>query len=224
MAAAGCRLYRHIRDMAFMGFAAVISHWREIHANFRIAREAILTEQPDILVLIDYPSFNLRMAKFCRRHLPQTKIYYYIPPKVWAWKRRRIHSIARLCDEVLGIFPFEPAFYAQYGYCLNTLHTYTFEGSAGFAKMQGIMAAFRTGLTAIGPKKVLKTLDYAEGLDGLPKSDVLKFLLDDNCSVVVRPSGTEPKMKAYISISAAGRAEAEQIEASVAAALEAFFA
>ena len=116
MAAAGCRLYRHIRDMAFMGFAAVISHWREIHANFRIAREAILTEQPDILVLIDYPSFNLRMAKFCRRHLLQTKIYYYIPPKVWAWKRRRIHSIARLCDEVLGIFPFEPAFYAQYGY------------------------------------------------------------------------------------------------------------
>lgn len=114
--------------------------------------------------------------------------------------------------------------YAQYGYCLNTLHSYTFEGSAGFAKMQSIMAAFRAGLTAIGPKKVLRTLDYGEGLDGLPKSDVLKFLLADNCSVVVRPSGTEPKMKAYISISAADRGEAEQIEALVAAALEAFFA
>ena len=116
MEAAGCRLYQHIRHMAFMGFAAVISHWRDIRTNFRIAQQTLLEEKPDVLVLIDYPSFNLRMAAFCRKHLPHTKIVYYIPPKVWAWKRRRIHSIARLCDEVLGIFPFEPEFYARYGY------------------------------------------------------------------------------------------------------------
>lgn len=116
MEASGCRLYRHIRHMAFMGFAAVLSHWRDVQDNFRIAREALLNEKPDVLILIDYPSFNLRMAAFCKQHLPQTKIIYYIPPKVWAWKRRRVHQIARLCDEVLGIFPFEPAFYAQYGY------------------------------------------------------------------------------------------------------------
>ena len=99
-----------------MGFVAVIRHRNDIRDNFRIAREALLKEQPDALILIDYPSFNLRMASFCRAHLPNTKIYYYIPPKVWAWKRRRIHQIARLCDKVLGIFPFEPAFYAKYGY------------------------------------------------------------------------------------------------------------
>lgn len=116
MEKAGCRLYQHIRHMAFMGFAAVIKHWHDVQTNFRIARQAIRTEQPDVLILIDYPSFNLRMAKFCRRHLPQTKIYYYIPPKVWAWKRRRIHAIARLCDKVLGIFPFEPNFYSRHGY------------------------------------------------------------------------------------------------------------
>lgn len=116
MAAAECRIYRHIRFMAFMGFAAVIRNWHNVRENFRIARQAILTEQPDVLILVDYPSFNLRMAQFCRKHLPQTKIIYFIPPKVWAWKRRRIHTIARLCDEVLGIFPFEPAFYARYGY------------------------------------------------------------------------------------------------------------
>lgn len=116
MEAAGCHLYRHIRHMAFMGFAAVLRHGREVKDNFRIAREALCQEKPDTLILIDYPSFNLRMASFCRKHLPQTKIVYYIPPKVWAWKRRRIHAIARLCDEVLGIFPFEPAFYAKYGY------------------------------------------------------------------------------------------------------------
>ena len=116
MAAEGCTLHRHIRHMAFMGFAAVMKHWRDVKDNFRIAKETLLQDQPDTLILIDYPSFNLRMAAFCRQHLPQTRIYYYIPPKVWAWKRRRIHKIARLCDEVLGIFPFEPAFYAKYGY------------------------------------------------------------------------------------------------------------
>ena len=116
MVTAGCRVYRHIRYMAFMGFVAVMAHWQDVKDNFRIAQEAMLSEQPDDLVLIDYPSFNLRMAAFCKQHLPQTKIYYYIPPKVWAWKKRRIHAIARLCDRVLGIFPFEPAFYAQYGY------------------------------------------------------------------------------------------------------------
>ena len=116
MAAAGCRLHQHIREMAFMGFAAVLANLGKIRRNFRIAEQALLDDQPDALILIDYPSFNLRMAKFCRAHLPNTKIYYYIPPKIWAWKRRRIHAISRLCDEVLGIFPFEPAFYAKYGY------------------------------------------------------------------------------------------------------------
>ena len=116
MVATGCRLHQHIRQMAFMGFAAVLANLSKIRRNFRIAEQALLDEQPDVLILIDYPSFNLRMAKFCRKQLPATKIIYYIPPKVWAWKRRRIHAIARLCDEVLGIFPFEPAFYAKYGY------------------------------------------------------------------------------------------------------------
>jgi len=116
MVAAGCRLHQHIRNMAFMGFAAVLANLGAVRRNFQIAEQALLDEQPDVLILIDYPSFNLRMAQFCRKHLPNTKIVYYIPPKVWAWKRRRIHAIARLCDEVLGIFPFEPAFYAKYGY------------------------------------------------------------------------------------------------------------
>ena len=116
MAAAGCHLYRHISHMAFMGFAAVLRNANQVRQNFRIAYEALRAEQPDVLILIDYPSFNLKIASFCRHHLPHTKIYYYRPPKVWAWKRWRIHTIARLCDRVLGIFPFEPDFYGRYGY------------------------------------------------------------------------------------------------------------
>lgn len=110
--------------------------------------------------------------------------------------------------------------YRQYGYCLNTLHSYTFEGSVGFAKMQTIMEAFRGGVKAFGGKQVETVLDYAQGLSGLPKSNVLKFLLEENCSLVVRPSGTEPKLKTYISVSAKNRAEAERVEAELAKAVE----
>ena len=105
--------------------------------------------------------------------------------------------------------------YKTYGYCLNTLHSYEFDGSAGFAKMQRIMEAFRSGMKAFGGRKVVKLLDYAPGLDGLPKSDVLKFLLEDNCSIVVRPSGTEPKLKTYISVSAENKESAEKIETEI---------
>lgn len=114
--------------------------------------------------------------------------------------------------------------YKTYGFCLNTLHSYEFEGAAGMAKMQDIMASFRMGIDAIGPKKVERCLDYAAGLDGLPKSDVLKFMLADHCSVVVRPSGTEPKMKAYISVSADSRDEAAEIEKELVESLKRYFA
>lgn len=109
---------------------------------------------------------------------------------------------------------------AEYGYCLNTLHSYTFEGSAGFEKMQNIMVSFRKSITEFAGKKVLKCFDYSEGIDGLPKSDVLKFFLEDNCSIVVRPSGTEPKLKAYISVSATTKEEAQVVEGKLARAVE----
>ncbi len=113
--------------------------------------------------------------------------------------------------------------YQTYGYCMNTLHSYEFDGSAGFVKMQAIMQAFRGGITEFGGKKVIKLLDYADGLDGLPKSDVLKFLLEDNCSIVVRPSGTEPKLKVYISVSARNKVEAGFIENQLVETLEKYF-
>ncbi|SFG34111.1 phospho-sugar mutase [Oribacterium sp. WCC10] len=133
--------------------------------------------------------------------------------------------------------------YRVYGYCLNTLHSYQFEGSAGFDKMQKIMQQFRAdsykaeidganqpddrpmqheaiALEKFGVKDIEKVLDYEPGLQGLPKSDVLKYLLKDHCSVVIRPSGTEPKLKAYISISAESREKAESIEKEIASQLE----
>lgn len=113
--------------------------------------------------------------------------------------------------------------YKEYGYCLNTLHSYTFEGAAGFDKMQGIMAKFRSGVKCFGDKNAETVLDYSTGLDGLPKSDVLKYLLEGNCSVVVRPSGTEPKLKAYISVSAEDQESAAESEKMLTAVLEKYF-
>ena len=105
--------------------------------------------------------------------------------------------------------------YKTYGYCLNTLHSYEFEGSAGFAKMQRIMASFRGDILSFGGKKVKTLLDYSQGLEGLPKSNVLKFMLEDNCSLVVRPSGTEPKLKVYISVTAENEEQANEIEKAI---------
>lgn len=119
--------------------------------------------------------------------------------------------------------------FAKYGYCLNTLHSYEFEGSAGFAKMQDIMKKFHESVGAglevetFGGKKINTVLDYSKGLDGLPKSDVLKYLLEGNCSVVVRPSGTEPKLKTYISVSAPTKEDAQRIEADITKELGEYF-
>lgn len=111
--------------------------------------------------------------------------------------------------------------YQTYGYCLNTLHSYEFDGSAGFAKMQRIMKTFHEEIgpgkrvDAFAGKKIEKVLDYSQGLDGLPKSDVLKYLLEGHCSAVVRPSGTEPKLKVYISVSAEDKEQAETMECTI---------
>ena len=109
--------------------------------------------------------------------------------------------------------------YQTYGYALNTLHSYEFDGSAGFTRMQNIMEAFRKDISTISDKKVLKVLDYNNGLDGLPKSNVIKFMLEGNSSVVVRPSGTEPKLKLYLSICASDKDKATIVEKEVLASL-----
>ena len=116
MRAHGCHLYVDYREMAYMGFVAVFQNLGKIKRNFQTAQQALLQEQPDVLILIDYPSFNLKIAKYCKKYLPKTKIIYYIPPKIWAWKEWRVHQIAKYANDILGIFPFEPAFYAKYGY------------------------------------------------------------------------------------------------------------
>ena len=102
--------------------------------------------------------------------------------------------------------------YEEYGYSLNTLYSYEFEGANGNEKMKKIMLKFRKNFSTLGGKRVIKVLDYSKCIEGLPKSNVIKFLLEDSSSVTVRPSGTEPKLKVYVSVSADMKKEALSTE------------
>lgn len=103
---------KHIRDLAFMGFAEVIKHLPTIMNNFKQVKEHITDFQPDALILIDYPGFNIRMAKWA--HQKGIKVIYYISPQLWAWKESRVKAIRQYVDQMLVILPFEKSFYAKH--------------------------------------------------------------------------------------------------------------
>ncbi len=114
MQAKGCSLDLHIKEMAFMGFVEVLKNLSAIRRNFQIVKQAIQDWQPDAIILIDYPGFNLRLAKWIKKL--EIPVYYYISPQVWAWKANRVHKICALSRRVLTILPFEKDFYAKYNY------------------------------------------------------------------------------------------------------------
>ncbi|MCW5921293.1 MAG: lipid-A-disaccharide synthase [Saprospiraceae bacterium] len=113
MRAAGGELVKHYRDLAFMGFLEVAKNLRTILRNIDFCKKDILAEQPDALVLIDYPGFNLRIAKWAKQQ--GLKVIYYISPQIWAWHSSRVHDIRRDVDKMLVILPFEVDFYKKYG-------------------------------------------------------------------------------------------------------------
>ena len=112
-AASGVSPTIHYRDMAFMGFSEVLRNLRKIFGNFSVARKAIDSYAPDVIVLVDYPGFNLKLASYAKsKGIP---VYYYISPKVWAWKEWRVKQLRRLVKCVLSILPFEPEYFAGKG-------------------------------------------------------------------------------------------------------------
>jgi lipid-A-disaccharide synthase len=110
----GANLVKHYRDLAFMGFLEVLGNINTIRKNFDFCRSDISDYKPDVLILIDYPGFNLRMAGYANKI--GIKIFYYISPQVWAWNQSRVHKIKRLVDKMFVILPFEKAFYEKYDY------------------------------------------------------------------------------------------------------------
>jgi lipid-A-disaccharide synthase len=110
----GAELVMHYRDIAYMGFAEVVLHMTTILRNIEKCKKDILAYSPNAIILIDYPGFNLRIARFAHKH--NFKVFYYISPQVWAWKESRVKEIKKYVDRMFVILPFEKNFYARFGY------------------------------------------------------------------------------------------------------------
>lgn len=136
----GATIVKHYRDLAFMGFAEVVLNLRTITRNLAFCKKDLLDFKPDVLILIDYPGFNLRIAEFA--HKKNIKVVYYISPQIWAWKKGRVHTIKRVVDKMLVILPFEKAFYNNYNVAvdfvghplLDALQKYPWQQEADFRK------------------------------------------------------------------------------------------
>ena len=112
MVSVGGTQVKHYRDMAYMGFVPVLLHLRTIFANMALCKKDIVAWKPDVLILVDYPGFNLNIAKYIHAHT-RIPVYYYISPKIWAWKEYRIKNIKRDVDQLFSILPFEVDFFEK---------------------------------------------------------------------------------------------------------------
>jgi lipid-A-disaccharide synthase len=108
----GVSIVKHYRDLAFMGFVEVVANLNVIIRNLNFCKKDILEFKPDVVILIDYPGFNLRIAEFLKQK--KIKNFYYISPQIWAWKQSRVHKIKRDVDKMFVILPFEKAFYKKF--------------------------------------------------------------------------------------------------------------
>lgn len=118
MSAVGGERVKHYRDLAYMGFIPVLMHLRTIFSNMSRCKHDILSWRPDALILVDYPGFNMSIAEYVNRN-SDIPIYYYISPKIWAWKEYRIKNIKRDVDELFSILPFEVEFFAGHNYKIH---------------------------------------------------------------------------------------------------------
>lgn len=150
MQAQGGTLVKHYRNMAFMGFLEVVQNIRTISKNADLCRADIIEYKPDVLILVDYSGFNLRIAKFAKR--AGIKVFYYIAPKVWAWNTKRVKKISRDVDKLFIIFPFEYEFFTKHGVDV------VYEGNPTLDAIE----------TKMGEVPSFDTFTQNNGLDGRP--------------------------------------------------------
>ena len=137
MAAVGGTCVKSYKDMAYMGFIPVLLHLRTIFRNMDYCKDDIVYWNPDVLILVDYPGFNLKIAEYIRAHtcIP---IYYYISPKIWAWKEYRIKNIKRDVDELFSILPFEVDFYRKHQYPIHYVGNPCVDAVSAFLNSQNV--------------------------------------------------------------------------------------
>ena len=204
MQAQGAVLVKHYKELAFMGFLEVVMNLKTILTNLSFCKKDVLEYKPDVLILVDYPGFNMRIAKFAKQH--NIPVYYYISPQVWAWKKNRVYDIKKYVNKLYAILPFEKDFYAQFD-CevtylghplLDAVANYKAQESTGAVqwKQEGrpLVALLPGSRAQELNKMLLKMLEVEKqfphcdfviaGVEALGKDFYDSFLKESNISVV----------------------------------------
>ena len=201
MQAVGGTLVKHYKEMAFMGFIPVLLNLRTILNNMKTCQEDIRKYQPDVVILIDYPGFNLKIAKFVKTvlHLP---VYYYISPKIWAWKQYRIKDFRRYVDRMFCILPFETEFFRKLNYSVDYVGNPSVDSVAQYKKKQVSGADTFIADEGLADKPILALLAGSrrqEIKDNLPTMLEVAAAYPDYQPVIAGAPGLEPDYyKQYI--------------------------
>lgn len=194
MKQAGGTLVKHYREMAFMGFIPVIMHLRTLLRNMRACREDIRRYRPDAVILVDYPGFNLKIARYAKTVL-RVPVHYYISPKIWAWKQYRIKAIRKYVDHLYSILPFEPAFFRRLDYEVDYVGNPSVDSVADYQTKEpvGKSAFFR--MNRLADKPILALLAGSreqEIRDNLPVMLRVAARFPEYQPVIAGAPGIEP--------------------------------
>ena len=201
MQVVGGTLVKHYREMAFMGFIPVLLNLRTILNNMKTCQEDIQKYQPDVVILIDYPGFNLKIAKFVKTvlHLP---VYYYISPKIWAWKQYRIKDFRRYVDRMFCILPFETEFFRKLDYSVDYVGNPSVDSVAQYKEKQANRSDTFMADEGLPDKPILALLAGSrrqEIKDNLPTMLEVAAAYPDYQPVIAGAPGLEPEYyKQYI--------------------------
>lgn len=206
MSAVGGKLVKHYREMAFMGIIPVLKNLPTILRNMRMCKEDIRRYQPDVVILIDYPGFNLKIAKYVSRELGYP-VYYYISPKIWAWKQYRIKDFRRYVDRMFCILPFEVEFFDKLNYHVDYVGNPSVDSVAAFIDNNAVERETFMDEEGLSGKPILAILAGSrrqEIKDNLPAMLSVASKHPDFQPIIAGAPGIEPEYyKEYIGSSQA---------------------
>ena len=182
----GGTLVKHYREMAFMGFIPVLMNLRTILRNMQVCREDIRQYRPDVVILIDYPGFNLKIAKYVKTvlHIP---VHYYISPKIWAWKQYRIKDFRKYVDHLYSILPFEPAFFRRLNYEVDYVGNPSVDSVSNYQMRESVGRSTFFRMNRLADKPILALLA------GSRKQEIR-----DNLPVMLRVAARFPEYQPVI--------------------------
>ena len=195
MSAVGGTRVKHYKELAYMGFIPVLLHLRTIFKNMDRCKEDIVQWKPDVVILVDYPGFNLKIAEFVKKHT-DIPVYYYISPKIWAWKEFRIKNIKRDVDELFSILPFEIEFFEGHQYPIHYVGNPCVDAVDAFRKEHAETLAEFVSANQLADKPIVALLAGSrkqEIKDNLPDMlEAVKPFADNYQFVLAGAPGIDP--------------------------------